>query len=52
MDKNNKVICEFFNIKESDLKNEEDSLIDKMARAINKDDFEKLHFLGYELKTK
>ena len=42
-------ICWFLNVQPSDLRQNPATLVDKMIKVVNDEDYEKLHHLGYEL---
>lgn len=46
-----KIIMHFFGLSDSQVRNTSTELIEKMITALDKDDFEKLHHLGYELEV-
>jgi len=52
MEATEKLIARFFNLSEADLKAQDDGLLTEMKNAIEKDEFMRLHQLGYELKKK
>jgi hypothetical protein len=52
MEATEKLIARFFNLSEEDLKAQDEGLLTEMKNAIEKDEFMRLHQLGYELKEK